>query len=113
MTVTISNGSNGSAFRAPSAWIPLVFAVAATALLAGYLLTGPHEPNIVMEHGVARRDETATARIWQLLMLAQLPFMLWFAAAWLPKDPKRARVMVALQAAAFGAAVLPIVLLEM
>ena len=46
-------------------------------------------------------------------MLAQLPFMLWFAAAWLPKDPKRARVMVALQAAAFGAAVLPIVLLEM
>ena len=87
MTVTISNGSNGSAFRAPSAWIPLVFAAAATALLAGYLLTGPHEPNIVMEHGVA--------------------------AAWLPKDPKRARVMVALQAAAFGAAVLPIVLLEM
>ena len=110
MTVTISNGSNGSAFRAPSAWIPLVFAAAATALLAGYLLTGPHEPNIVMEHGVARREPQHER---QLREHEQLPFMLWFAAAWLPKDPKRARVMVALQAAAFGAAVLPIVLLEM
>ena len=48
-----------SAFRAPSGWIPVVLALAAIALLAGYLVTGPHEPNIVIENGVARQDETA------------------------------------------------------
>jgi hypothetical protein len=112
MTATASKSGDGSAFRAPSAWIPLILAATALALLAGYLLTGPHEPNIVIENGLARQDETAAARIWQLLMLAQLPFMLWFAAAWLPKDPARATKVVAIQALAFIAAALPVILLE-
>jgi len=102
----------GSALRAPSAWIPLVLAGGATALLAGYLMTGPHEPTMVIENGIARPDESATARLWQLLMLGQLPFILYFAAVWLPKDRKRAAALLAVQGAAFVAAALPVILLE-
>jgi hypothetical protein len=110
--MTAMTSGNGSAFRAPSGWIPVALAVAATLLLAGYLATGPHEPNIVVENGIGRQDETAAARIWQLLMLAQLPFVLYFAAVWLPKDRARAARMLAIQGAAFVAAALPVVLLE-
>ena len=101
-----------SAYRAASGWIPVALALAALALLAGYLATGPHAPYMVVENGVAREDESAVARIWQLLMLAQLPFILWFAANWLPKDTRRALVMLALQGALFVAAALPVYLLE-
>ena len=111
--MTVSTSSNGSAFRAPSGWIPVVLALAAIALLASYLITGPHEPYMVVENGVAREDESGAARIWQLLMLAQLPFILWFAANWLPRDTRRALAMLVLQGTAFVAAALPVYLLEM
>ena len=110
--MTATPSSNGSAFRAPSAWIPAALAVGAIALLAGYFVTGPHEPYIFVENGVAREDESAVARIWQLLMLAQLPFILWFAVNWLPRDPRRALMMLAIQGALFVAAALPVYLLE-
>ena len=109
--MTTMTSGNGSAFRSPSAWIPVALAVAAMALLAGYFVTGPHEPYLVIENGVAREDETAAARIWQLLMLGQIPFILYFAVAWLPKDTKRALAMLAIQGAAFVTAALPIYLL--
>lgn len=112
MTATAGQ-RRGSPFRAPSAWIPIVLAGAATALLAGYLLAGPHDPNVVVENGIARRDESGTARLWQLLMLLQVPCMLYFAAWWLPRDPKRALAMLALQGVAFLAAAAPVILLEM
>ena len=103
----------GSPFRSTSAWIPVALAGAAIALLAGYLLTGPHAPNIVVENGIPREDESATARLWQLLMLLQVPCVLFFAAWWLPKDPKRALAMLAIQGLAFVLAALPVVLLEL
>ena len=112
MTTTIDNRP-GSPFRAASAWIPIALAGAATALLAGYLLTGPHAPNLVVENGIARPDESRTARLWQLLMLLQVPCVLYFAAWWLPKDPKRALAMLGLQGFAFVAAALPVVWLEL
>jgi hypothetical protein len=102
----------GSAFRAVIGWIPVALALAAIALLAGYFATGPHEPNIVIENGVAREDESAVARVWQLLMLAQLLFMLFFAVTWLPKDTRRAILLLGLQGALFFAAALPVYLLE-
>ena len=110
MTATIDNGSP---FRATSAWVPVALAGAATALLAGYLLTGPHAPTMVVENGVPRQDESGTARLWQLLMLLQVPCMLYFAAWWLPKDPRRALAMLGIQGFAFVAAALPVVLLEL
>ena len=112
MSATIENGS-GSPFRATSAWVPVALAGAAMALLAGYLLTGPHAPNIVVENGLPREDESGAARLWQLLMLLQVPCVLYFAAWWLPKDPKRALAMLGIQGFAFVAAALPVVLLEL
>jgi hypothetical protein len=108
----IENGPS-SPFRATSAWIPIALAGAATALLAGYLLTGPHAPTIVVEQGIAREDESGAARLWQLLMLLQVPCVLYFAAWWLPKDPKRALAMLGVQGFAFVAAAVPVVLLEL
>ena len=112
MSAKISGGP-GSPFRAPSAWIPVALTGGAIALLAGYLLTGPHAPSIVVENGVPRQDEGAVAHLWQLLMLLQVPCVLFFAAWWLPKDPKRALAMLGIQGFAFLAAALPVWLLEL
>ena len=112
MTAMTDHG-HGSPFRTRSAWVPIALAGTATVLLAGYLLTGPHEPYMVVENGVARPDESGTARLWQLLMLLQVPCALFFAAWWLPRDPKRTLAMLALQGAAFLAAAAPVILLEM
>ena len=103
----------GSPFRATSAWVPVALAGAAIALLGGYLLTGPHAPNIVVENGVPRHNEGTVAHLWQLLMLLQVPCVLFFAAWWLPRDPKRALAMLAIQGFAFVAAALPVWLLEL
>jgi hypothetical protein len=112
MTTTTEPGP-GSPYRTASAWIPIALAGAATALLAGYLLTGPHAPVMVVENGIARPDESGTARLWQLLMLLQVPCALFFAAWWLPRDPRRALAMLALQGLAFVAAAMPVIWLEM
>jgi hypothetical protein len=63
-------------------------------------------------HGTApERDEGATAHIWQLLMVGQLPVIVWFMAKWLRRSPQRAWPILAIQAAAGAAAALPVVLL--
>ena len=111
--MSISASGSGSAFKAASAWMPIALAVTAMTVLVGYLLTGPHAPTILIEHGVARADEGPAARLWQLLMLAQLPLILFFSATWLPRDTRRALLMLALQVSAFVAAALPVFLLEM
>ncbi|MEO6389290.1 MAG: hypothetical protein ABIT16_11380 [Croceibacterium sp.] len=112
--VQTSSGLSGqpNPFRAVSGWIPLALAATALALLGGYLLTGPHTPNLVIEHGVTREDESAVARLWQLLMLAQMLAIAIFAAIWLPKNPRAAGLMMGLQAIAFALAALPVYLLE-
>jgi len=101
-----------SPFLGSSAWVPVALAGAAIALLAGYLLTGPHAPYIVVENGIPRHDEGGAARLWQMLMVLQVPCALYFAAWWLPRDPKRALGMLALQGLAFVAGALPVILLE-
>ena len=85
---------------------------AATALVVGYLATGPHEPHMIVENGVMRPEEGPAARLWQLLMVLQPPAMAYFAVSWLPRDPKRTAAMLALQALAVVGAALPVFLLE-
>jgi hypothetical protein len=109
---TLSEERPRSAFRAKSGWIPLILSAAAIALLAGYFVTGPHAPNLIVDHGVVREDEGTAARLWQLLMALQLPAIAVFIALWLPRDPKRTVVMLAFQALAIVAAALPVYLLE-
>jgi hypothetical protein len=63
-------------------------------------------------YGAAREaDEGTAAHLWQLLMAAQLPVIAWFAATWLPREPRRALVVLARQAAAALAALAPVFLL--
>ena len=68
---------------------------------------------VVMGHiaiyGAAREaDEGATAHIWQLLMVAQLPALLVFGIRWLPKAPRQALGVLALLAVAILAAMAPV-----
>jgi hypothetical protein len=112
MAASANTSGSRSPLRAASAWIPLLMSGAATALVVGYLATGPHAPHMVIENGIARPDESAAARLWQLLMIMQLPLMGWFALKWLPRDPRRAAMVLAVQALAIVIAAAPVVVLE-
>jgi hypothetical protein len=68
----------------------------------------------VARFGAAREpDEGAAAHIWQLLMAAQIPVIVFFAIKWLPQAPKEALVVLALQIAAALAAAAPVFLLKL
>ncbi len=99
---------NLSLVRKPSAFVPLLMSAAALTLLVGYVVTGPHAPNLVTEHGVTRQDEGAAAHLWQLLMGLQFPVIFYFAAKWLPREPKAALTVLGLQFVAGVAAAFPV-----
>jgi len=98
--------------RSLAAWMPLILAGAALALLGGFWVTGPHAPNMVLDHGVYREDEGAAAHLWQLLMLAQLVAIAVFLVRWAPKAPRLTLMMLGLQLCGLVAAALPVWLLE-
>lgn len=94
-----------SLLRRPSAWVPIAISLAALAFIVVYVAVA----GISREPGA---DEGAPARIFQMLMLAQLPIIAWFALSCLPKRPKQALVILALQAAAWLTPVITILWLE-
>ncbi len=55
-----------------------------------------------------QHDEGASADLWQLLMLAQVPFMalLFATSEW--RHPRRPSIILFLQLAAFAAAAVPV-----
>ena len=68
--------------------------LAALALVLGYVaLFGTTQ-----EQG---GDEGTAAHIWQILMAAQIPVVLFFAIKWLPRAPKQALQVLALQAVTY------------
>ncbi len=71
---------NISTMKKPSAWIPLAMSFAALATVLGH----------VAMFGVAREaDEGTAAHIWQILMAAQIPVVVFFAIKWLPRTPRQ------------------------
>ena len=93
---------NFSTFKVPSAWLPIAMSLAALAVLLGSVLIA----------GAAREtDEGAAAHLWQLLMAGQVPVIAWFVVRWLPKGPRQALVVLAVQVAAIVAAAAPVALL--
>jgi len=93
----MTNSENNSLFKQPSAWIPLVMSFAALAMILVYVAT----------FGIVQnQDEGAPARIFQLIMLAQLPIAGYFAVKWLPRQPKQSLMVLAIQAVAW---IIPIV----
>jgi len=94
----------GMVVRQPSALVPLAMALTALAVVMVHIAV----------YGAAREaDEGATAHIWQLLMVAQLPALLVFGIRWLPKAPKQAMGVLALLVAAILAAIAPVYLLHL
>jgi len=88
--------------KEPSGFLPIAMSVGALAMVVLH----------VALVGTARQpDEGAAAHLWQLLMAGQLPFIAWFALKWLPRSPKQALPILALQAAAALAALAPVFLL--
>jgi hypothetical protein len=66
----------------------------------------------ILMFGAAREaDEGAAAHTFQLLMAAELPIVAFFAIKWLPRFPKQALQVVAVQVAAAIAALAPVYLL--
>ena len=79
------------AVRHPSAFLPLLMSLAGLALVLGH---------VAVSGGGREADEGTAARLWWLLMAAQLPVVAFFAMAWLPKGPRQALSVLALQVAA-------------
>ncbi len=81
--------------RHPSAFLPVAMSIAALALVLGHVALS----------GVAHEaDEGATAHIFQLLIVAQLPLVAFFAIKWLPRIPRTSLWVLAVQAVAILAA---------
>jgi len=87
----------------PSAFLPVAMSLGALATVLIF----------VALHGTApQADEGAAAHIWQLLMAAQAPMVVYFAITWVPQSPRQAVAILALQAGAALAAMAPVFLLH-
>lgn len=83
----------------PSAWLPIAMSLAALATV----LTS------VAIYGIVRgSDEGAGAHIFQLLIALQVPLVAFFALKWLPKVPREALGVLALQVCAVLGALAPV-----
>jgi len=92
-----------SLLKRPTAVIPIAMSLAALALVIGYAAI------VGVSH---HKDEGAPARLFQLLLLAQLPIMAMFAIKWLPRAPKQALLVLGIQVLAATLAVGTVLLLE-
>ena len=89
--------------KRPSAFLPVAMSLVALATVLTFLAV----------HGPApQADEGTAAHIWQLLMAAQVPIVLFFAFHWVRQSPREAAPILALQVAAALAAMAPVFLLH-
>ena len=87
----------------PSAFLPLAMSFGALATVINYVaLFGP----------APQADEGTAAHIWQILMAGQIPIILFFAIRWLPRTPRQALLVLALQGSAALMALAPVYLLK-
>jgi len=90
--------------KEPSAFVPVAMSLATLAILLVSLATS----------GIVREgDEGAVAHIFQLLMAAQAPIVAYFAVKWLPRAPRQALSVLAIQVLAALAALAPVFLLKL
>ncbi|HEX3128091.1 MAG TPA: hypothetical protein VH394_12245 [Thermoanaerobaculia bacterium] len=87
----------------PSAFLPVTMSLLALTVVLAYLAL----------HGPApQADEGAAAHLWQFLMAAQVPIILFFAIKWLPRSPKQAARILGLQVCAALMSLAPVFLLH-
>lgn len=95
--------STSTLLKHPSAFIPVAMSLGALATVFLFIAL----------HGTApQADEGAAAHIWQLLMAAQVPIVLFFVLKWLPQSPRQAVPVLALQVGAALAAMAPVYVLH-
>lgn len=98
-----ANSENSSLFKQPSAWMPLLMSLAALAMILGY---------VAIFGVVHNQDEGTPARLFQLIMVAQLPIAAYFAFKWLPKRPTQTLIVLALQAIGWVIPIITIIWFE-
>jgi len=77
--------------RLKSAYVPLAMSAAGLALVL------VHAARYGIVHDI---DEGTSAHLFQILMVAQVPIVAFFAITWLPQSPKPALLVLVLQALA-------------
>jgi hypothetical protein len=85
--------------KQPSAFLPVAMSFAALAMVLGH---------VVMFGVVREADEGTAAHIFQLLLVAEVPIVAFFAIKWLPCFPRQALQVLALRAGAVLAALAPV-----
>ena len=95
--------SFGAIVKKPSAVIPIAMSLAALSVVLVHIAIAGIAP---------QADEGAAAHMWQLLMAAQMPLLLFFAIKWLPRAHRQALYVVGLQATALAASLAPVFLLK-
>lgn len=87
----------------PSAFLPVAMSLGALATVLTF----------VALHGTAPQpDEGTAAHIWQLLMAAQVPIVMFFAIKWVRQTPRQGVPILALQVGAALAAMTPVFFLH-
>jgi hypothetical protein len=90
-------------WKHPSAFLPVAMSLGALATVLIFIAL----------HGTApQAGEGTAAHIWQLLMAAQAPIVLYFAVKWVPQSPRQAVPILALQVGAALAAMAPVFFLH-
>ncbi|MGZ3297572.1 MAG: hypothetical protein ACXU8O_01040 [Asticcacaulis sp.] len=83
----------------PSAFVPVLMSFAAFAIVGAY---------IVATGGRHQTDEGAIAHIFQLLIAAQLPVVVFFILRWIRSRPWACLTLLAVQGLALALALLPV-----
>ena len=93
--------------KLPSAFLPIAMSLIALVVVLGTIaLFG-------VVHDSDDSDEGAVAHIFQLLMAGQVPVLAFFVIKWLPRRPRQALFVFALQIAAALAAMAPVYFLHL
>jgi hypothetical protein len=90
--------------KLPSAFLPLAMSIVAIAVVLG---------DVALFGAAREADEGAAAHLWQLLVAGQVPLIAYFAIRWLPRTPRSALSVLALQAVAVLAALAPVYFLHL
>ena len=90
--------------RKPSAFVPVIMSFVAFALVLIHLAL----------FGATRQaDAGVAAHMWQILMLGQIPILVFFVLRWMPKAPRVSLMMIGLQLVAALAAIAPVYFLRL
>ena len=88
-------------WKKPSAWVPVALSLGILSMEFYFLVlaTAPAQPET---------DEGVAAHLFQLWLVAEFFLVAFFAASWLPREPKAAARILVIQVAAVLAGMFPV-----